>query len=237
MQRSSFMSSLINLSVSSSRVCLSLIPWTVIQVEAGLTFSDLFAKIVAGAHPRLSVVEELSHSCLEKVFVGQSKDLLSFVDERLVVEDVCRAFGQHVKFCVSRHEATEASKPLRNAFTVLMNSQRALDAGKKLPPKIIATTKKDELFNDLVSFFEKEGWSWTRDGESTGRKFITALRDCLWYVDGHHQTLADRSHPIPAIFEAFKEYNVPELAKHRKRSHTNMNSDVLKKLATSRSSF
>ena len=159
MQRSSFMSSLINLSVSSSSVCRSLIPWTVIQVEAGLTFSDLFAKIVAGAHPRLSVVEELSHSCLEKVFVGQSKDSLSFVDERLVVEDVCRAFGQHVKFCVSRHETTEASKPLRNAFTVLMNSQRALDAGKKLPPKIIAKTKKDELFNDLVSFFEKEGWS------------------------------------------------------------------------------
>ena len=128
-------------------------------MEAGLTFSDLFAKIVAGAHPRLSVVEELSHSCLEKVFVGQSKDSLSFVDERLVVEDVCRAFGQHVKFCVSRHETTEASKHLRNAFTVLMNSQRALDAGKKLPPKIIAKTKKDELFNDLVSLFEKEGWS------------------------------------------------------------------------------
>ena len=65
----------------------------------------------------------------------------------------------------------------------------------------------EELFSDLVSFFEKEGQSWTRDGESTGRKFITALWDCLWYVDGLHQTLADRSHPIPVC-------NVPDLTKH-----------------------
>ena len=40
------------------------IPWTVVQVETGLTFSALFTKIVAGAHPRLVVDEELSRSSL-----------------------------------------------------------------------------------------------------------------------------------------------------------------------------
>ena len=55
------------------------IPWTVIQVETGLTFSSLFSKIVAGAHPRLVVDEELSHSSLDKVHIGLTKDSLRFV--------------------------------------------------------------------------------------------------------------------------------------------------------------
>ena len=53
-------------------------------------------------------------------------------------------------------------------------------------------------------------WYWTKE-ES---KFILTLRNCLWYINGHHQTLSDRSHRIPAIFEAFKDYNVPKLTKH-----------------------
>ena len=59
----------------------------------------------------------------------------------------------------------------------------------------------------------------------------------MWYLDGHHQTFADRSHPIPSIFKRFSGYNTPELAKHRKRSHVNMNADVLKKHASSLKSF
>ena len=76
------------------------IPWTVAQAETGLTFSGLFSKIVTGAHPRLVVDEELSRSSLDKVYVGHTKDLLSVVDEQLIV-DVCAMFGQHVKFTVT----------------------------------------------------------------------------------------------------------------------------------------
>ena len=38
------------------------IPWTVVQVEPGLTFVQLFEKIIAGAHRMLVVDEHLSHS-------------------------------------------------------------------------------------------------------------------------------------------------------------------------------
>ena len=31
------------------------IPWTVVQIEPGLTFVQLFEKIVAGVHPMLSL--------------------------------------------------------------------------------------------------------------------------------------------------------------------------------------
>ena len=50
------------------------------QVKTGVTFANLFKKILAEAHPRLTVEEEL---CLEMVFVGQSKESLSEVDDKL----------------------------------------------------------------------------------------------------------------------------------------------------------
>ena len=79
---------LINITVASTSACRTLIHWTVIEVETELTFTGLFQKIAAGAHPRLVVEEELSHSRLDKVYVGTTKDSLSLVDEQLVVSGV-----------------------------------------------------------------------------------------------------------------------------------------------------
>ena len=100
---------LINTLVFSSSACRTLISWTVIQVESGQSFKELFVKVAAGAYPRLPVDEELSLSRLDRVFVGQSKDSLSLIDESLRVEDVCRMFGHHVKFSVIKQETQNAS--------------------------------------------------------------------------------------------------------------------------------
>ncbi len=107
-----------------------------------------------------------------------------------------------------------------------MKSQRALDSAKKLPAMKQEKTKKDKLFNDIVCFLERENWTWTCGGETHGKQFVTQLQECLWYIDGHHHTFSDRSHPIPSIFGAFSGYNTPELSKHRKRSHTNLSADT-----------
>ena len=114
----------------------------------------------------------------------------------------------------------------------MMESQRQIDM-KNLPSLVPEKTKKDKLFNDLVAFFDKKCWTWTGGGESHGKHYISRLQSCLWYLDGHHQTLANRSHPLPDIFKKFEGYNTPELSKHRKRSHTNMSIDVLKQHASS----
>ena len=101
--------------------------------------SALFSKIVAGTHPHLTVDEELPQSRLDKIFVGHTKDLLSIMDEQLIVDDVCAMFGQHVKFTATlptpSEEPATVSKvnPLRNVFTIMMASQRVLDMAK-LPP-------------------------------------------------------------------------------------------------------
>ena len=133
-------------------------------METGLTFSSLFSKIVAEAHPRL-VDKELSHSSLDEVQIGLTKDSLSIADEQLNVDDVCAMFGQHVKFIVSqtlalvREDAQSASafSTLPNAFEVLIASQKTVDK-VTLPLKIQERNKKDKLLDDLVSFFESKGW-------------------------------------------------------------------------------
>ena len=78
---------LVNVTVVSSSK--GHIPWTVVQVEPGLTFVQLFRKIVAGAHPMLEVDEGLSQAILSNVFVGQSKESLSVVDKSLLIDEVC----------------------------------------------------------------------------------------------------------------------------------------------------
>ena len=50
---------------------------------AGENGCDFCQPVQEDPHPRLTVEEELSHSCLEMVFVGQSKESLSEVDDKL----------------------------------------------------------------------------------------------------------------------------------------------------------
>ena len=62
--------------------------------------------------------------------------------------------------------------------------------------------KKDELFNDILLFIEKEDliWKASEVDNGTASNAISTLRDALWYIDGHHQTLADRSCHVPHVF-------------------------------------
>ena len=69
---------------------------------------------------------ELYESEVEGVFVGSSKECMSVVDRNLLISDVCKVFGQFVRYNVviqlSEQEPTTVIHSLPNAFTVLMNS-------------------------------------------------------------------------------------------------------------------
>ena len=68
---------------------------------------------------------------------------------------------------------------------------------------------------------------------SSGRNFTKTAVDCLWYIDGHHDTLQKQSScPIPQLFH-FVGYNTPELSKHRKRQVSNMSSAMPSTLTSS----
>ena len=84
----------------------------------------------------LPVDEVLSRSKLDKVFVGNSRECQSIVDDNLVIDDVCAAFGQHVKYLVMESEPSASAEQVsRNALSVLMELQRAIDL-KPLPSRV-----------------------------------------------------------------------------------------------------
>ena len=107
---------------------------------------------------------------------------------------------------------------------------QAEKASVVLPRKVQVRNKKDELFNDILQLIEKEGlvWKASEVDNGTASNAISTLRDALWYIDGHHQTLADRSCHVPHVFTGFVEYNSPEKSKHKKRSSSTLYADTLK---------
>ena len=215
----------------------AVIPWTVTGIPVGTTFLALFDQLRAGALEAFAghapVLQRLG---LRQSFVGSAKDSLVHVDYHLPIDDVCRQFGSYVRLIAEEEEtvssaSTQSTKaPTRNAFESMMMSQRALSFQSQLPARIDAPrNKKDEMFNDLVSLFEEKNWKWNDGGSSHGNNFVFGLRDTLWYIDGHHSTLEERSCPIPEPFSKFVGYNIPERSKHRKRQRSNLSYDTLAK--------
>ena len=85
------------------------------------------------------------------------------------------------------------------------------------------------LFNAVIDLLEEQKLSYSSaKAESSGQNLVKMLTDCLWYIDGHHDSLKKQSCPVPPIFGPFTGYNVPERSKHRKRTTTNLSSDILK---------
>ena len=113
----------------------------------------------------------------------------------------------------TRQDLPSTSNPLRrNAFELMMYAQ-AEKASVVLPRKVQMHNKKDELFSDICSLLKRRNlfgkevrWIMVR----TASNAISTLRDALRYIDGHHQTLADRSCHVSHVFTGFVEYNSPE---------------------------
>ena len=76
---------------------------------------------------------------LQKAYAGKSKDSLDLVNISLCMRDVISIFGPFVKFIVTPKSSGEgqvssSAVPVKNAFEVLLASQRSL-ARPSLPPR------------------------------------------------------------------------------------------------------
>ena len=90
------------------------------------------------------------------------------------------------------------------------------------------------MHNAIINFLKSKNLLFPAStAHSTGKAFIKNLTDCLWYIDGHHETLKKQSCPVPEVFHQFFGFNTPELSKHRKRQIENLNFSVLKALTMS----
>ena len=179
------------------------IPWMVAGLEPAQTFVELFQQLCAGSVVCLQEYAGRLQDChLVRAFVGTAKDSLVAVDLKLPVSDVCRQFGSYVRLnCEKQGEGESSCVARKNAFEVMMMSQKSLARKSELPVRI-----EDRMFNDLVDLFEEKRWKWSDGGDTHGSNFISNLRDALWYIDGHHSTFETRSCSIPEPFDRFEGY-------------------------------
>ena len=138
------------------------------------------------------------------------------------------SFGRYIKFYVHKESASQCPPSVErpNAFQILMSSQ-ARKSTQTLPSCVAEPrNKKEELHNAIIGFFQAENLAWTPSEVDVGVAATTVkvLTDTLWYIDGHHSKLSERSCDVPVIFQQFK----PEMSKHRKRSMSSLSGDLVK---------
>lgn len=148
--------------------------------------------------------------------------------------------GQYIEFLITEeaipNDSSESSRQhsdtvSTNLFTLMMATQRN---NKNLPPLFpqIKPNQKIQLKNDILNWLERNELGWSSDAcEQQGNQFINTLTESLWNLDGHAETLNSRGCGIPAMFEGFTGYNIPDKSKHRKRSHTNLEYQKLVELS------
>ena len=61
-----------------------------------------------------------------------------------------------------------------------------------------------------------------------GKKLVTTLVNCLWYIDGRTHVLTKQGCKLPDFVLSFTGYNKPEISKHRKRKVENMCASILR---------
>ena len=155
-----------------------------------------------------------------------------FVHAGLQTIAMISVFGNFLRFYIEKNRrvllATSHDSPRQNAFELMMCAQT--EKAFVLLKKVLACNKKDKLFNDILQLIEKEGLVWwaSEVDNETASTAVCKLRDALWYIDGHHHTLADRSCHVSQVFEGYVEYNIPERSKHRKRLSLSLCAATLK---------
>ena len=103
----------------------------------------------------------------------------------------------------------------------MLNAQNKISTAK-LPPKVTVFCEKYTMYNDLLLLLKTKKLFWKSEEVQNGTATLAlqTLRDALWYIDGMHETLNERSCMIPKCFEKFTYcYNRPEQHKHKKRCH------------------
>lgn len=138
---------------------------------------------------------------IEDIFIGKSKDSLDRIgDHSLATSEVVTVFWHFIKYFV-KCCSTPQSKPLVNAFNVMMQAQADLDnVGSS--PMLLVKNKLDQLNNNLNAMVRSEGLFWKADEVhgGTAKNTLHALSDALWYVDGSHSTFVERNCEGPQHF-------------------------------------
>ena len=87
----------------------------------------------------------------ESAFLGKSKEFLDKIELSLSLDSAIHLFGPFLRYYTC--DRLQQLPPMRNAFTVLMSSQRQLSL-PGLPAPVTVRTKKDTLYNDFLELLK-----------------------------------------------------------------------------------
>ncbi|XP_019863167.1 PREDICTED: uncharacterized protein LOC109592033 [Amphimedon queenslandica] len=212
---------LVNTSVlSDSKI---LLPWSIIRLnDEAITIEEFYRDCV---EPRL----EGNHFQVSSAYVGQDRNSLDLVDElSLPVLSVVSLFGPFLRYLV----VSTSPSPVHNDVSTHNSTLLTVQAYS-----VNERTRKDKLFNDIVSFLASSSVSFEESEFDDGKQLLVLLRDIFWYIDGHHHVFEQRAKEIPPVFSFLVGYNVPQLSKHRKRLTMNISSDQLQAYSLKLSTF
>ena len=167
----------------------------------------------------------------------QSK-LVVVGDHSLNLCNAAELAGKYVKYYVRKNVPITPEEPEKtqvNAFEIMMAASRACATHQLSITNL--RNNKDKLHNDILSFIQMSPLKWHNSEVSSGTaaRCLSTLTDVLWYIDGMHDTLNERSCKVPTVFNQFTGYNKPENHRHRKRVCHSMSREEL--LSHSRALF
>ena len=215
------MSCIVNCSVFCVMRSKTIFPWTILKVpECELSFAEFFQKEVKGRICETFPLDLVSASA------GRSKDNLDEVDLLLQVESVVSLFGPFIKY------RTKSEPLAENVAVATVNLPSASpQCTRYIPRQRNIRNNKDSLYNQIIRSLCDRGLDWNDMDSSfivtSADSFVQTLTEALWYIDGHHDQISERSTDIPLFFLQFQGYNRPELSKHRKRTISNLDHSLL----------
>ena len=93
-----------------------------------------------------------------------------------------------------------------------------------LPELAEDSDRKKKVRNLVRDFLKSNGVGWSVEGAKVyGIQLINAVSECLWYIDGHHETLAAQSCSVPSELSHIQGHNKPETHGHKRKSSASLN--------------
>ena len=207
--------------------------WFGCSVSDQCTFLDMYGSMADGSldGTNISISSDYNTAvCYIRVGRSASGDFIDLQPD-LVIGEVTKSLGIYVEFVV---EKTKESEPLSttpslqsDVFHMMMqNASNRL----ALPEIDEEKNNKIRLRNDIIKYLDVNKVGWAIDSVSTlGAQFVDELTDCLWYIDGGHATLQDRSCGVPFELSHFQHYNRPESHKHKRKCETTLTKESISK--------
>lgn len=100
----------------------------------------------------------------------------------------------------------------KDAFKVLMSASKRLT----LPSPHNEDNNKRIVYNKILQILEKAGLGFTVESLESGKNFLNAVTNSLWYVDPFIDRFNSRGLFHPLLFEHLVGFNDPSKSKHRK---------------------